>query len=105
MNIREFINIIESASRELTDSTLEKKVIRVYNPIDKYDIGCIVNYIIDLNKYEVYMFAGKTKDKIISNVGTKVYDDEKSSIEYFEKLSNYIENKDFDSLVEMIDNK
>ena len=79
MNIHEFINIIESASRELTDSTLEKKLIRVYNPIDEYDIGCIVNYVIDLNKYEVYMFAARTKDKIISNVGTKVFDDEKSS--------------------------
>lgn len=105
MNIHEFINIIESASRELTDSTLEKKVIRVYNPINEYDIGCIVNHVIDLNNYEVYMFVGETKDQIISNVGTILFDNENNAIEYFEKLSNYIEKNDFNSLVELIDNK
>ena len=105
MNVHEFINIIKSTSRELTNSELEKKVIRVYNPISENDIGCIINYVMELNQYEVYMFVSEDKENITSNLLTKLFDNENDSIKYFEILSKHIENKDFDSLVKLIDNE
>lgn len=105
MEINLFIEEVKKYSKELTNSNLEKKAIKVYNPITKeYDIGCIINQILEMNKYEVYMFAGKCQKCLTSNLATKLFENEKEANEYFEILAKNIEEKKYNVLITMIKN-
>lgn len=48
MGLKETLNKIEKLTEESKTKNLEKKILKIYNQdYEGYDIGCIINYLIE----------------------------------------------------------
>lgn len=86
------LNVLKNKSQSYYKNC-EKDLLDVYEiKIDKYNVGVILNYVIDKNVYEVYCFI-EDKNGIISGLKNKLIKNKIISKLYFKHLQKRIENK------------
>lgn len=71
----------------------EKELLDVYEiTVDNYNIGVMLNYIVDKDVYEIYCFI-EDKKSIVSGLKNKLIKNKIMSKMYFSYLKSRIENK------------
>ena len=80
----------------------KKNVVDIYEEecLD-FEIGCVINYLSELNSYETYMYVGVGKDMIISNLFYKEFNTIEESKNEFESLKRIVEKKDLQYLLDL----
>lgn len=87
------LNILKSKSKS-SFRELEKEVLDIYEIKFKntYDVGIILNYIIEKKIYQVYCYI-YTKDQVVSGLKSKTFNNKIKSILYFNYLKILINIK------------
>lgn len=103
MGLRETLNKIEELTEESKSRNLEKKILKIYNQdYEEYDIGCIINYLIEKDNYEVYIFIGSNKEKAIGNILLKIFNNEEDAYKYYLELVKVVDFNDLDVILNKI---
>lgn len=103
MGLKETLNKIEKLIEESKTKNLEKKVLKIYNKdYEGYDIGCIINYLIEKDNYEVYLFIGLGKEKAVGNILLKIFNNEEEAYKYYLELVNFVDLNDLDVILNKI---
>lgn len=99
----ELIKKIKEYSYKSETTELDKNLVKIYNQeYTGYDIGCAVNYIIEKNKYEVYMFIGLGKELAINNVLSKIFNSIDEAVKYYEELISLVDLNDLDLILKLV---
>lgn len=99
----ELIKKIKEYSYKSETKELDKKLVKIYNQeYTGYDIGCAVNYIIEKNKYEVYMFIGLGKELAINNILSKIFNSIDEAVKYYEELVSLVDLNDLDLILKLV---
>lgn len=99
----EVIKKIKEYSYKSETTELDKKLVKIYNQdYTGYDIGCAVNYIIEKNKYEVYMFIGLGKELAINNILPKIFNSIDEAVKYYEELVSLVDLNDLDLILKLV---
>lgn len=99
----EVIKKIKEYSYKSETTELDKNLVKIYNQeYAGYDIGCAVNYIIEKNKYEVYMFIGLGKELAINNVLSKIFNSIDEAVKYYEELISLVDLNDLDMILKLV---
>jgi len=69
---------------------------------ENYDVGCVINYLIDSDNYEVYMFIGSGSEMIASNIMCNIFKSKTDAINYYEELVNIIELNDLNAILDKV---
>lgn len=103
MGLKETLNKIEELTEESKTRNLEKKILKIYNQdYEEYDIGCIINYLIEKGNYEVYIFIGLNKENAIGNILLKIFNNEEDAYKYYLELVNVVDLNDLDAILNKI---
>lgn len=87
------LNILKSESKS-SYRELEKDVLDIYEVKfdNTYNVGILLNYIIEKNIYQVYCYI-YTKDQVVSGLKSKNFNNKISSKLYFNYLKLFINVK------------
>ena len=103
MGLKETLNKIEKLTEESKTKNLEKKILKIYNQdYEGYDIGCIINYLIEKDNYEVYLFIGLGKEKAVGNILLKIFNNEEEAYKDYLELVNFVDLNDLDVILNKI---
>ena len=97
--MNEKINRLKELALKSDVTELDKTIFKIYHVYDDNDIefGCIINYIKDINKYEVYCFVRNNED-IASCLGLFFTSKNDEAIQKFENYKKLVNQKNIKSL-------
>ena len=99
----DIINKLKEGSDKCKTRELEKNLVKIFNKdYENYDVGCAINYLIDSDNYEVYMFIGSGSEMIASNIMCNIFKSKTDAINYYEELVNIIELNDLNAILDKV---
>lgn len=103
MNIEQFFKLVTSDNKyNLVTEFKEKKLIDIFQiNIDDIEIGVVINYLIDYDSYEVYLYIIKDMN-IVSNLCYKIFSEKIDALKYYNIIERHISNNDIISIFKLL---
>lgn len=99
----DIIKKLKEYSKECKTKELEKELVQIFNKdYENYDVGCAINYLIDSDSYEVYMFVGSGIEMIASNIMCQNFNSKPDAFNYYEELVNIVELNDLNAILDRV---
>lgn len=99
----DIIKKLKDCSVECETKEMEKNLVEIFNKdYEKYDAGCAINFLIDSDNYEVYMFVGAGNDLVAGNIMCKFFKSKTDAINYYNELVNIIELDDLNAIFDRV---
>ncbi len=100
MNIEQFFkHIVDEKLNSINTQEESKKLLDIYQlTINSYEVGVVINYLYEINHYEVYLYM--IKGTIVkSGLFYKTFSDEDKAFSYFSSVKKSISENDLSSII------
>lgn len=101
MNIEQFFKHIVDEKMNGINNTQEesKKLLDIYQvSINSYETGVVINYLNEINRYEVYLYIIKGT-LVKSGLFYKLFNDKVQAFSYFSSVKKSISENDLSSII------